>query len=278
MDKLSNTAVLGRWEDFLPTLPDGCIDLVVTDPPYGVTPQSWDRSRPVWIPFMAEMGRLCGDSGQMWIFARMPWSVDVYLAAEKCGWKYVQERIWVKQNAGGCTSHSLLRKMHETILHFKRPEASVFNSDAIRDSKTSSGDKSVSRRRASTTQFLGTDGSRYEDDGTRMPKSIVWCRNVHRTAESVGHPTQKPLAVVEPLILYSSGAGNVVLDPFAGSGTVPVAAARNARRWVACETEKEWHSAMMSRIAAAASGSDKECVTNGLSHCSRQDSCGLFRE
>jgi len=200
---------------------------------------------------MSEMARLCGDSGQMWIFARMPWTVDVFLSAQESGWRYVQERIWVKQNAGGCTAGNELRKVHETALHFRRFRSRTFNRDAIREPKATKGDKSVRRRNSSETQFLGTEDSRYVDDGLRLPKTVAFCRNVHRTAEATGHPTQKPLAFVLPLVLYSSNPGDLVFDPFCGSGTTAVAAKMSGRRWVAAEQDPAWHAKACERVAAA---------------------------
>ena len=62
------------------------------------------------------------------------------------------------------------------------------------------------------------------DDITLTPRS-----------ERTGYPTQKPIALAERLILASSNPGDVVLDCFAGSGYVPIAAERHHRQWIACD-------------------------------------------
>jgi site-specific DNA-methyltransferase (adenine-specific) len=248
-----NTVLHSRWEDAIPLLPEGSIDLIVSDPPYKSTPQDWDKERPEWRSFMGEMGRISTPSAQMWLFVRMPWAIDVFLSALSCGWIFVQERIWVKQNAGGCTVRGL-RKVHENLWHFKKKGAKTFNSEAIREPKTTVGDKSVRRRAACTTQFMGTNNSRYIDDGKREPKSVIYCPNLHMSKESVGHPTQKPLKVIEPLILYSSNEGDLVLDPFSGSGTTLVAAQMHGRRWLGIEQDAKWVGKSVARLKDSGQG------------------------
>ena len=248
-----DTVMNGRWEDVCPKMPDNHVDLILTDPPYASTPQSWDSERPKWNRYMMEMSRLSKPTGQLWIFVRMPWAVEVFLAAAECGFSFVEEMVWEKQNAGGCTVRGL-RKVHENIWHFKLREANTFNADAIRGPKTTSGDKSVRRRAACTTQFMGTNNSRYVDDGTRMPKSVIHCPNLHMSKESVGHPTQKPLKVVEPLVLYSSNEGDLVLDPFSGSGTTLVAAKMHGRRWLGVEQDALWAEKSLVRLRGSGQG------------------------
>ena len=252
-----------KWEDLSTEIKDNSVSLVVTDPPYKSTPQSWDRNWPDWMPFMQEMTRICKDDAQMWIFGRMPWVIHVFNAAGRTGWKYVQERIWIKQNAGGCTADNGLRKMHETAWHFKRPNATAFNRDAIREPKTTKGNKSVKRRKSSDTRFLGTENSSYVDDGLRVPKSIMFCRNVHRTDEATGHPTQKPLKFILPLVLYSSNPGDLVYDPFCGSGTTPAACKMSGRLWVACDKTEKWVTKSRDRISKTPDSIPSELLPKG---------------
>jgi DNA modification methylase len=80
----------------------------------------------------------------------------------------------------------------------------------------------------------------YVDDGLRMPKSVVFCHNLHQSKESLGHPTQKPEAVIRPLVMYSSNPGDLVLDPFCGAGTTPKVAKDAGRRWLGIEMTEEW--------------------------------------
>lgn len=81
---MENQIINSKWENVLPTLPPGSVQLVCMDPPYGVTPALWDH-RPDWNVLMTGLWRVCGDTGQLWCFVRMPWAVEVYLAARKAG-------------------------------------------------------------------------------------------------------------------------------------------------------------------------------------------------
>ena len=219
---IENKILLGKWEDHIESIPSGSVNLIVTDPPYQVTPLRWDK-RPEWQLFMSQMARISGDTGQMWIFCRMPWSIDLHLAATASGWIFVQERIWEKQNGSGATVKTF-RKVHENIWHYKRPNASTFNLDAVREPKTSKGDKSIrAGKGVSKCQFMQKRVA-YIDDGFRMPKSVIFCPNLHQSKESLGHSTQKPEAIILPLIKYSSNEGDLVFDPFSGTGTVPAVA------------------------------------------------------
>ena len=62
------------------------------------------------------------------------------------------------------------------------------------------------------------------DGGPRLMRSVIYCRNEHGRAE---HPTQKPIGIVEPLLLYACPPGGAVLDCFAGSGTTGIVAKRH---------------------------------------------------
>ena len=247
-----NQVILGKWEDLISGVPDGFVDLIHTDPPYGSTPKRWDK-RPYWKAFLEELTRVSSPSGQLWIYVRMPWAIEVYTAATDCGWKYKQEVIWEKQNAGGCTVGTF-RKVHENLWHFVKPGASTFNLDAIKEFKKTSGDKSVKSRCSSDTQFMGTKNSAYKDDGTRFPRSVQHIRNVHRTSEATGHPTQKPLRLTDKVILYSSNPGDLVFDPYCGSGTSLVSAAIHGRRYLGIDREEEHVARALARLEEVSSG------------------------
>lgn len=243
-----NRIILGKWEESIALIPDGSVSLVITDPPYACTPHAWDK-HPYWDFFWSELARVCGDDGQAWIFVRMPWSIEVHQSALKNKWKYVQERIWEKQNGGGATVGTF-RKVHENIWHYKRPKAKTFNLDAIREPKTTTGNKSVAAGKGCATNQYMKSRVAYVDDGLRMPKSVIFCHNLHQSKESLGHSTQKPEKIIRPLVLYSSNEGELVLDPFAGTGTTLAVAKACGRRWIGMEMTEEWHRKAEVRLGA----------------------------
>ncbi len=75
------------------------------------------------------------------------------------------------------------------------------------------------------------------DGGPRLMRSVIYERSMHGSAV---HPTQKPEGIVEPLLMCSCPVGGVVLDPFAGSGTVGVVAQTLGLRCVSIEKDEQY--------------------------------------
>ena len=85
-----------------------------------------------------------------------------------------------------------------------------------------------------------------EDGGPRLARSVIYCRSEHGRAV---HPTQKPLGIVEPLIVSACPPGGLVLDPFAGSGTTGVAARMLGREFLGIEAREDYAAIARERIA-----------------------------
>ena len=136
------------------------------------------------------------------------------------------EIVWC-YSGGGQSLRDFPRK-HDTILRYSKSADRVFNADAVRIPYDSNYEATV---------FAGPDtrapGRTYKPN----PKGKVvedWWRNIPRPYgnEHTGYPTQKPIVLYERIIKASSNEGDMVLDPFAGCATTPVAAERLGRQWV----------------------------------------------
>lgn len=102
--------------------------------------------------------------------------------------------------------------------------------------------------------FAYRKGSRtWNHGGSNPPPSNVITADSFRFGQpdKVDHPTQKPLCLIEPLLLASSNPGDVVLDPFAGSGSIGVAALRLGRRYIGFEKEPKYAAIARKRLTAA---------------------------
>lgn len=97
------------------------------------------------------------------------------------------------------------------------------------------------------------EGRMWTHTGTNPPPSNAFHCDGHRNGnpDKVDHPTQKPLAVIEPLVRASSRSGDLVLDPFAGSGTTGIACKRLGRRFIGWEREERYWRIAVKRIANA---------------------------
>jgi site-specific DNA-methyltransferase (adenine-specific) len=93
--------------------------------------------------------------------------------------------------------------------------------------------------------------SHWESNGERLMKSVIYARSEHRRGV---HPTQKPVAVLRPLIHYSCPPDGTVFDPFAGSGSTLLAARELGRRAIGIEIDSDYCNAAVRRLAQAPLG------------------------
>ena len=145
--------------------------------------------------------------------------------------QFRNEIVWFYDDAPGRSNRYFPRK-HDTILWYSKSHKWTFNADTVRIPI-----KAASVKRYQTARVIGGRsyvGGSSADKG-KVPED-VWPMPVLKknktNKESTGYPTQKPLALYERIIKASSNAGDVVLDPFAGCATTPIAAERLGRQWI----------------------------------------------
>jgi site-specific DNA-methyltransferase (adenine-specific) len=85
-----------------------------------------------------------------------------------------------------------------------------------------------------------------EDGGPRLMRSVIQVRSTHGRAI---HPTEKPIGILAPLILYSCPEGGTVLDPFAGSGSALDAARQAGRKAIGIEIDEGYCAAIVGRLS-----------------------------
>lgn len=229
----------GDCMEVLSSLPSGSIDAVVTDPPYAQTSLKWDR----WVDgWPAEVARVLKPSGSMWVFGTMRMFLD--RRDEFADWRFAQDIVWEKHN--GSSFHAdRFRRVHEQAVQFYRGAWSdIFKGKVVTMDATA---KTV-RRKTRPTHMGNIDAGNYEshDGGPKIMRSVIYARSQHGSAI---HPTQKPEAIIEPLILNSCPPGGVVLDPFAGSGTTGYVAQRFGRSAIMIESNNDYFAAMEGRLS-----------------------------
>jgi site-specific DNA-methyltransferase (adenine-specific) len=213
------TLYLADCRELLPALE---ADVVVTDPPYGVTSLAWDKTVDGW----QEQIR----SRQLWCFG----SMRFFLGASFPGWTYAQDIVWEKHNGSGIHADRF-KRVHEHALHFYRGE---WSSLYLQPQFTLDATARTVRRKTKPPHWGGIGDSSYasEDGGPRLMRSVIYARSMHGSAV---HPTQKPVAILRPLIEYSCPPGGVVVDCFGGSFSTGVAAIELGRRFVGIEIDPE---------------------------------------
>jgi len=225
----------GDMRDIVPTL--GLFDAVVADPPYGETSLAWDRWPTGWPAVVASA------ASSMWCFGSMRMFLD--RRDEFDAWKLSQDVVWEK-HTGSTFVADRFRRVHEHALHWYRGAWGEIHHDTPRlpSGQRSRGRAVLSRGKPAHTGDVASRG--WEDDGTRQATSVVYAASMHGTAL---HPTEKPVAVLMPILAYACPPGGTVLDPFAGSGSTAVAARLSGRKAVLVEADERYCEVIANRLA-----------------------------
>lgn len=235
------TIIPGDCRAILPTLQPDSFDCIVTDPPYGETNIGWDKRLVGWA---ADLRRVLKPTGSMWVFGSQRMFMET--AGEFAGWKMAQDVIWEKHN-GSSFANDRFRRVHEIAVQFYRDDAPW--SGVYREPQfTNDATARTVRKKARPAHWHGATGATVyasEDGGPRLMRSVIYARSEHGRAV---HPTQKPIEIIEPLLLYSCPPAGTVLDPFAGSGTVGVVAARHNRNAILIELNPEYRTLAADRL------------------------------
>lgn len=228
----------GNCMDVLASMPAASVDAIITDPPYQQTSLEWDRWPAGWPTAAA---RVLKPGGSMWVFGTM--RMFLTFRDEFAGWQMAQDIVWEKHN--GSSFHAdRFRRVHEQAVQFYQgPWADVFKGKVV----TMDATPRTVRRKQRPTHMGNIDVGHYEsqDGGPRMVTSVIYARSQHGNAI---HPTQKPEAIMEPLILNSCPPGGLILDMFAGSGTTGFVAQRLGRRAILIEGNAKYFAAMQGRF------------------------------
>jgi DNA modification methylase len=223
-------------------LPAGSVQLVVADPPYfQVLNQEWDQQWPRarayldWsLAWLKQATRVLREDGLLYCFGQLGKREHTFLhlmseAARR--WQFHDLITWDRV-VGYNERRNSFTPATELILVLRKGDQPKFNKHAVREPYD----------RATITEYLRDP--RYKDKAARRRhlEQGKFATNVWRipslkgnSSEKCGHPAQKPLRLVERIIRSSSDPGDLVLDPFLGSGTTAVAARQLGRRFVGIE-------------------------------------------
>lgn len=233
------TLQFGNCMDLLPALADQSVDLVLADLPYGTTNCRWDSPLPL-DALWAEYNRIC--RGTVVLFAQLPF--DKVLGASNIR-NLRFEWVWEKGNATGhLNARRAPMKAHEVILVFA-PGQPLYN-----PIMTHGHERKVStkKRREDCPVYNEHDRTPY-DSTSRFPRSVIKFSSDKQRGAT--HPTQKPLPLLEYLVLTHSNPGHTVLDNCMGAGTTGVAALRHGRKFVGMEIDQGFFDAACARLASA---------------------------
>lgn len=228
-------------------IPDGSVDMVLCDLPYGTTACKWDTVIP-FEPLWEQYARIVKQNGAIVLTASQPFTSA--LVNSKITW-FRHEWIW--QKAVGSNFATLKyqpMKEHESVLVFGAKAPQYY---PIMQSRRGSGAERVKYGHAGSKTgeasgsiaFAGFTNETYAPD-MRNPSSVQYFNNREKSRGL--HPTQKPVALCEYLIKTYTNPGETVLDNCAGSFTTAVACDNTNRNWICIEKEEEYCNIGLTRI------------------------------
>jgi len=232
-------------------LPDASIDLIVADPPYGLGKDYGNdsdmRSGEDFLGWTREWLDLAipklKPTGSLYVFCTWQYAPEIFVYL-KSKLTMINEIVWDRRvpSMGGTTRR--FTSVHDNIGFFAVSKDYYFDLDPVRIPYDAATKKARSRKLF--------EGSKWLELGYN-PKDVWSVSRLHRQhAERVDHPTQKPLEIVERMVLASCPPGGRVLDPFMGSGTTAVACARQRREFVGYEINESYCAIARERVSAAA--------------------------
>ena len=230
------TLYLGDCLDVMADIPDGSIDMVLTDPPYGTTACKWDSIIPL-EPMWEQLNRIIKPNGAIVMTASQPFTTTL-IASNMKMFKYCW--VWDKKKGGNIMSLKWQPyKTHEDIVVFSYGPVYYY---PIKTPQIERTGKTYSKGEANGIKNYG-DVRVYKD---KHPKSILEISNADQRGKA--HPTQKPVALMEYLIKTYTNEGETVLDFTMGSGTTGVAAMRLARNFVGIELHEPYMKSAVKRM------------------------------
>ena len=235
------------------SLPAESVDLVFADPPYNlsndgmtcingkwesVNKGSWDRSRGVSGDFtfhqrwIQSCSRVLKQNGAIWISGTYHSIYSCAFALQTGGWAILNDICWYKKNAPPNLSCRFFTASHETLIWAKKSKKArhTFNYAAMK-ADTGSTDSLKKPHKQARSVWSYAPASQHEK---RYGK----------------HPTQKPEALLERVVAATTSEGQVILDPFCGSGTTGVAALRLGRSFLGIDTDRGYLERIASRRLA----------------------------
>lgn len=246
-----NTILRGDCIEGMRTLPDACIDLIFADPPYNLQ-LGGDLARPdgshvdavtdAWDKFdsfaaydaftrewLAEARRVLKPSGSIWVIGSYHNIFRVGAIMQDMGFWILNDIVWRKANPMPNFKGTRFTNAHETLIWASMGEKAKYTFN-YRAMKTLNDELQM---RSDWVLPICGGPERIKRGGTKA------------------HPTQKPEALLYRVMLSTSNKGDVVLDPFFGTGTTGAVAKRLGRDWIGCEREADYIEVAEERIALA---------------------------
>jgi len=229
----------GDCIDLMATIESGSVDMILCDLPYGTTACKWDTVIP-FDPLWAQYRRVIKPNGAIVLNASQPFTYALassQLAAYKHRW------VWDKRKPG-----SGLRAKYEPLRNTEDVLVFSFGNCPYFPQMVAKKHRKEDKFDSNGEAFGGARVVRHHDNGgLGYPKEIIDISNADQSGRL--HPTQKPVALMQYLILTYTREGETVLDNCMGVGTTGIACLRTGRNFIGIEKDKKYFDIARNRIA-----------------------------
>lgn len=217
-------------------IPDGSVDMILTDPPYGTTACKWDSIIPL-EPMWEQLKRIIKPNGAIVMTASQPFTTTL-IASNIKQFKYCW--VWEKESGTGFLNAKKqpLRNTEDVIVFYKKPP--LYNPQMRKGFKPytcKQGEKKTDNYGKQTGAVTVSNGDRYPLTALKFPRD-----------KDKKHPTQKPVALMEYMIKTYTNEGETVLDFTMGSGTTGVACVNTGRKFIGIELDENYFNIAKERI------------------------------
>ena len=249
----------GDCLELMKQIPDGSIDAVIVDPPYGTTQCKWDSVIPFDLMW-EQLKRVIKPNGAIIMTATEPFTSTLVVSNIK---DLREKLVWVKHKPSNFACGKVMHlKYHEDVVVFCKgkptynPQMQVRKSDRVAQMQKGNSKKwntvrSDGEEVSFQTQYDPKDWSEY-DATLKYPSTVIEIPAVSSNSkEKVKHPTQKPVALMEYMIKTYTNECETVLDFTAGSFTTGVACVNTNRKGIMIEMDEGYFEIGVNRIKEA---------------------------
>jgi DNA modification methylase len=267
-----NKIILGDCLEVLHQMPSDSVDLVVTSPPYADSRKSTyggihpDRYVEWFMPIAQQIRRVLKSDGTFILNIkekvvqgeRHTYVLELILTMRQHGWRWTEEYIWHKRNSAPGKWPNRFRDAWERCLQFNRERQFKMYQEAVMvpmgewaKSRLRNLSETDKRRDPSRVgSGFGKNVSRWVGRDRAYPDNVL---HLATECSNTGHSAAFPIELPSWFIRLFTQPGDVVLDPFVGSGTTLVAAKQLGRRYIGIELKPEYHALAVQNVEKAAS-------------------------
>jgi site-specific DNA-methyltransferase (adenine-specific) len=261
---INGTLFCGDSLEWLLTLKTESVDLIIADPPYNLSKAEWDTfaSQQVYIDWsiqwIKEAARILKPTGSLYVMGFSEILADLKHPSsqyfDRCRWL-----VWYYKNKANLGND--WGRSHEAILLLRKTNRTKMNIENIRIPYGHHTLKYPVHPQAITSQYSQGQSEKQWTPNPQgaKPKDVIEIPTLcNGMREKTPHPTQKPEELIRKFVLASSDRGDLIVDPFSGSGTTLVVAEQLGRKWLGCDISSQYNQWAIQRLQTVQPLSDRE--------------------